>query len=143
MTRAGSTAQPDWTLIYDSDCGFCRWSLAMILNADRRRALRPLALGTAEADRLLSELTPDQRAASWRLVAPDGRRQSAGAAAPTLLRLLPGGRAPAAALARAPKPTDRAYRWVAAHRSTLSRLLTSRAKRRASRKIDKRAAEPR
>jgi predicted DCC family thiol-disulfide oxidoreductase YuxK len=50
------------TVIYDSDCGFCKFSLALLLSWDRprtgrgrrgpgTRALRPLPLGTAEADR--------------------------------------------------------------------------------------------
>jgi predicted DCC family thiol-disulfide oxidoreductase YuxK len=128
-------------VLYDADCGFCRWSLALLLSTDRRRALRPLALGTPEADELLSDLTPEQREASWHLVAPGGRRESAGAAAPSLLRLLPGGRVPAAALAAAPKLTNRAYHWVAAHRSQLSRALPSGAKRRASARIEQRAAD--
>jgi predicted DCC family thiol-disulfide oxidoreductase YuxK len=119
-------------VLYDPDCGFCRWSLALLLRADRRRRLRPLALGTEQADRLLADLQPEQRAASWHLVWPDGRRQSAGAAVPGVLELLPGGAGPAAVLARFPEQTERGYRWVADHRSTLSRLLPSGAKRRAT-----------
>ena len=91
-----------WTVLYDRDCGFCRWSLAQLLALDRRRRLRPVALGTPEADALLADLTPEQRAASWHLVSPDGRRWSAGAAAPPLLRLLPGGRLPAAVACAGP-----------------------------------------
>jgi len=34
-----------WILIYDRDCGFCRWSLAQVLARDPERRLRPLALG--------------------------------------------------------------------------------------------------
>ena len=41
---------PSTTLIYDSDCGFCRWLLAKVLAWDRRGALRPVALETEEAD---------------------------------------------------------------------------------------------
>lgn len=141
MDPPDSPTPPPWTVLYDADCGFCRWSLALLLSTDRRRALRPLALGTPEADELLSDLTPEQREASWHLVAPGGRRESAGAAAPSLLRLLPGGRVPAAALAAAPKLTNRAYHWVAAHRSQLSRALPSGAKRRASARIEQRAAD--
>jgi len=141
MDPPDSPTPPSWTVLYDADCGFCRWSLALLLRTDRRRLLRPLALGTPQADELLSELTPDQRAASWHLVAPGGQRQSAGAAAPTLLGLLPGGRLPAAVLAAAPKLTNRAYYWVAAHRSQLSRLVPSGAKRRASARIERRAAD--
>jgi predicted DCC family thiol-disulfide oxidoreductase YuxK len=130
-----STPDPRWVVIYDSDCGFCRTALALILRADAARALRPLALGTEEADRLLADLTTDQREASWHLVSPDGHRESAGAAGPPLLRLLPGGRTPAALLAGAPTFTQRAYEWVADHRSTLSRWLPSTAKRRATQLI--------
>ena len=128
-----------WIVIYDSDCGFCRTALALVLRADRQRALRPLALGTEEADALLADLTPQQRDASWHLVSPDGRRESAGAAGPSLLAVLPGGKAPAAVLARVPGPTQRTYEWVAEHRSVLSRLLPSGAKQRATRTISRRA----
>jgi len=124
-----------WAVLYDRDCGFCRWSLAQLLALDRHRRLRPIPLETPEADALLSGLTPDQRAGSWHLVSPDGRRWSAGAAAPPLLRLLPGGRAPAGLLATAPRATERVYRWIADHRSTLSRLIPARAKRRADARI--------
>ena len=55
-------------MIYDADCGFCKWSLALLLSLDRRGELRPLALGTAEADRLLADLTVAERNASWHLV---------------------------------------------------------------------------
>ena len=129
-----------WTVIYDADCGLCRTALALILRVDAARALRPLALGTAEADRLLADLSPPQRAASWHLVDPTGHRESAGAAAAPLLRLLPAGRGPAALLDRFPRTTERAYAWVAAHRSLLGRLIPGDAKRRATRRIDARTA---
>ena len=93
-----------------------------MLVLDRARRLRPVALGTPEADALLADVAPDERAASWHLVSPAGERTSAGAAAPPLLRLLPGGRVPAALLERMPGLTDRAYRWVAGHRSWLGRF---------------------
>jgi predicted DCC family thiol-disulfide oxidoreductase YuxK len=128
----------EWILLYDADCGFCRWSLGWVLAADRGRAVRPVKLGSAEADELLLDLTEDERMASWHLVAPDGRRWSAGYAAPPLLRLLPAGRAPAAALAAAPEVTDRIYRWVADHRSAFSRAIPARAKRWADGLIERR-----
>jgi predicted DCC family thiol-disulfide oxidoreductase YuxK len=128
-----------WTVLYDRDCGFCRWSLAQLLALDRKRRLAPVALGTAEADALLADLDPGQRAASWHLISPRGWRWSAGAAAPPLLRLLPGGRGPAALLQAAPKLSERAYRWVADHRSTLGRAIPDRAKKRASARIDSHA----
>jgi len=125
----------NWTVLYDADCGFCRWALARVLALDRDRRLRPVALGSAEADELLADMATEQRLASWHLVSPDGARTSGGAAAPPLLILLRGGKLPAAALARAPRLTERAYRWVAEHRSQLSRLVPGSAKQRADARI--------
>jgi predicted DCC family thiol-disulfide oxidoreductase YuxK len=125
----------EWILLYDPDCGFCRWSLGWVLAADRARRVRPVKLGSPEGDELLADLSPEERMASWHLVAPDGRRWSAGYAAPPLLRLLPAGRAPATVLAAAPEATDRVYRWVADHRSTFSKLIPERGKRRADARI--------
>jgi predicted DCC family thiol-disulfide oxidoreductase YuxK len=135
MTASRPGDRGRWSVIYDPDCGFCRWSLARLLALDRAYQLRPVALGSPEADELLADLPPLQRAASWHLVSPQHRRTSAGAAAVPLLRLLPGGRVPAGALARMPVLTERAYRWVAEHRSTLSRALPAGAKARATEKI--------
>jgi predicted DCC family thiol-disulfide oxidoreductase YuxK len=60
---------------------------------------------------------------SWHLVAPDGRRYSSGAAAPPLLRLLPGGWPLAALLVAFPGVTDRAYQAVARNRDRFGRLV--------------------
>jgi predicted DCC family thiol-disulfide oxidoreductase YuxK len=139
MTSLEREPQGVWALLYDPDCGFCRWSLSLVLALDRRRRLIPVALGSPAADELLADMAPEARAASWHLVSPDGRRTSAGAAAPPLCRLLPGGSVPAALFASAPALTERAYRWVADHRSTLSRAVPSGAKRRASERIARRA----
>jgi len=139
MTSADPPTDPRWRLIYDRDCGFCRTALGLILRADRGCRLRPLALGTGEADDLLADLTPDRREASWHLVSPEGHRESAGAAGPPLLRLLPGGQAPAAVLARFPDLTERAYEWVAEHRSTFSHALPDSAKERATKLIETRS----
>jgi len=129
-----------WVVLYDPDCGFCRWSLAQVLARDRDRRLRTVALGSREANALLHDLPPAERAASFHLVDPDGRRLSAGAAAAPLLRLLRGGRLPAALLAAAPGVTERTYRFVADHRSRFSRVVPSRAKARADRVIKRRQA---
>jgi predicted DCC family thiol-disulfide oxidoreductase YuxK len=53
------TEDADWIVLYDADCGFCRWSLARLLALDRERKLRPLAVGTQQADALLADLTPE------------------------------------------------------------------------------------
>lgn len=129
-----------WALVYDRDCGLCRWSVGQVLARDAGHRLRPVALGTAEAEALLADLTPEERAASFHLVEPGGRRLSAGAAAPPLLRLLRGGRAPAAVLAAAPRVTERTYRFVADHRSWFGKLIPAGAKARADRLIERRQA---
>ncbi len=127
-----------WAVLYDADCDFCKVLLSALLRWDRTVRLHPIALQRAEADALLHELAPVERMASWHLVSPGGERRSGGAAVPPLLRLLPGGRLPAAVFARFPRLTDRGYRWVADHRPELSKLVPSRAKQRASEHVHQR-----
>jgi predicted DCC family thiol-disulfide oxidoreductase YuxK len=157
-------------VIYDAECGFCRWSLAVLLSAAERgrpcppdpqvrwarsaapSALRPLPLGTPEAYRLLADLSAEDRAASWHLIldaetpssgeAGVPLRLSAGAALAPALELVPGGRIPAALLARVPRLTERGYRWVATHRGLLGRLVPERARPWADRVIASHEAAP-
>ena len=110
-------------ILYDAECGFCKWSLDLVLRWDRRGRLRPVALQDAEADRLLGEMDPATKMASWHLVTPDGTVHSAGRAVEPLMRLLPGGRPFAAAARAMPGLTDRGYAFVAAHRTPLGKLV--------------------
>jgi predicted DCC family thiol-disulfide oxidoreductase YuxK len=111
------------TILYDRDCGFCRWSLDKILAWDRRHRLRPVAIQSDEGQRLLAAIPEEARLDSWHLVTPGGEVRSAGAAAAPLASALPGGR-PLAALLRAfPRATERAYGWVSSHRDLLARML--------------------
>jgi predicted DCC family thiol-disulfide oxidoreductase YuxK len=128
-----------FVLLYDRDCGFCRWSVAKVLAWDRGRKLRPVALQDSEAEVLLSGMANEGKTASWHLVAPDGVVRSAGPAAPALLRLLPGGRPLGAALARFPRVTERAYRLVADNRSVAGKLISGGARDRADARIAARA----
>src|SRR5829696_9338007 len=130
---------PSVILIYDSDCGFCRWCLGKVLAWDRRRAVRPLALGTDEANRLLRDMPRGEQMSSWHLIDEGGTVNSAGAGFPPLLRLLPGGAPLAALAARLPEPTERAYRAVSGNRGIFGRLVTDGAKRRAEHRIAERA----
>jgi len=110
-------------VLYDRECGFCKWSLNQILHWDRARRLAPVAIQSEEGGRLLAEVDPGQRLDSWHLVTEEGQLYSAGAAAVPLARLLPGGRPLAALFAALPRPTEAAYRLVANHRRELARLL--------------------
>lgn len=151
--------RPEATVIYDADCGFCRWALALLLSVDRGRArgaLRPLPLGTPEADHLLADLSVAERDASWHLVVdppagsgpeqlsfdPGPERLSAGAALAPALGLLPRGRRLALLVACMPHLTERGYRWVADHRGLLGRFVPGRARRWADRVIAARGGPP-
>jgi predicted DCC family thiol-disulfide oxidoreductase YuxK len=121
-------------ILYDPDCGFCRVCVAVVLRWDHRGRLRPVALGTEEADALLPGMPEDERMASWHLV-PAGALHSGGAAFAPVLALLPGGRPLAALTARFPRASALGYRWVADHRSLLGRALPAAARRWADRVI--------
>jgi predicted DCC family thiol-disulfide oxidoreductase YuxK len=127
------------TLIYDSDCGFCRWCLGKVLAWDRRRAVRPVALGTEEANRLLGDMPAAERYSSWHLVEGGGAVRSAGAGFEPLLRLLPGGSPLSALAGRFPSATERAYRTVSGNRGIFGKLVTDGAKRRADQRIAERS----
>jgi predicted DCC family thiol-disulfide oxidoreductase YuxK len=94
-----------------------------------------MALQRFEASHLLADVQPAERMASWHLISPAGALHSGGAAVVQALRLLPGGRMPAVVFARFPRFTERAYRWVAEHRSQLSPLIPTTAKGNASRRV--------
>jgi predicted DCC family thiol-disulfide oxidoreductase YuxK len=116
-----------WIVLYDRDCGFCRWSADRLLRLDRRHELEAIAIQSSEGRGLLSSMTPHDRLASWHLRSPDGRLWSGGQAVPIVLRLVPGGKVLAPTAARFPRTVDRLYRFVARNRSTLGRLVGARA----------------
>lgn len=114
---------PDHALLYDADCGFCKWALGRVLAWDRRGRLRAVAIQSSEGQELLAGVAEPGRLDSWHLVGPGGEVMSAGAAAAPLARLLPGGRPLAFLFTRFPRATDCAYGWVADHRAYLGRVL--------------------
>jgi predicted DCC family thiol-disulfide oxidoreductase YuxK len=113
----------EWAILYDEDCGFCKWSLNKILAWDRQRRLRPVAIQGDEGQTLLAVVPEAERLDSWHLVSPSGDVRSAGAAAEPLARLLPGGRPLARLFATFPRLTERAYRFVADHRDRFARIV--------------------
>jgi predicted DCC family thiol-disulfide oxidoreductase YuxK len=133
---------PAVTVLYDHDCGFCRWSVGRLLAWDRAGRLRPLAIQSAEGRLLLGDLTAEQRLATAHAVDADGRRTSGGDALAPVAAVLPGG-APLAALARrAPALARVGYRAVAGRRSLFGRLVSDAAKARADERIRDRERDP-
>ena len=127
-------------ILYDGDCRFCRAALALLLTWDRERQLRPVAIQSEEGAGLLAEIPEDERLVSAHAVIPGGSGLvSGGAAAGPVLRLLPAGSALADLAERIPGATDRGYRWVAEHRTQLSRLVPGALKDRADMIVGERA----
>jgi predicted DCC family thiol-disulfide oxidoreductase YuxK len=127
VTRAGEPL----LVLYDGHCGFCAWALAWILRWDRARRVRPLTIQGDEGQRLLAGMEPALRLASWHACDERGELSSGSLALPELLARLPGGGPLAALVQRFPGPFAAAYRWVARHRTALSRPIPAASKRRA------------
>lgn len=105
------------TVLYDEDCGFCRWTADKVRSWDRRRNLAFTSIQSDRGGELLRDVPPGERLRSAHVVTAAGRLRSAGAAVAPVLRELPGGR-PLALVAEAfPRTTDRVYRWTAARRT--------------------------
>ena len=126
------------TVLYDEDCGFCRWTLAKVLAWDRSGRLRPQPIQSPEGERLLAGMPEEQRLASWHFVGPDRVLRSGGAAITPLLETLPRGQRLARLAERAPGLLDRVYRWVAGHRTLLGKPVTIGARRRADAAVARR-----
>jgi predicted DCC family thiol-disulfide oxidoreductase YuxK len=115
------------TVLYDEDCGFCRWAADRLRAWDRRDRLAFASIQGAEGTRLLASMDPAARLASWHVADPGGTIRSAGDAVPSVLRRLPGGAPLAAVSAAFPRTTQRLYGWTVRHRARLGRMLGQRA----------------
>jgi predicted DCC family thiol-disulfide oxidoreductase YuxK len=111
------------TLLYDDDCGFCRWFADRIRRWERAGALTFTSIQSGTGQELLRAVPPELRLATMHVVAADGRVWSGGEAARELLRVLPGGSLPAALAGAFPETTDRIYRLAVRHRTTFGRWL--------------------
>jgi predicted DCC family thiol-disulfide oxidoreductase YuxK len=103
-------------VLYDGDCGFCRWSSGRIRRLDRRGALGFGSIQSPRGADLLRVVPSELRLASMHAVTPDGRVWSGGEAVRVILAELPGGAVLSHAAAAFPELTDRLYRFVAANR---------------------------
>jgi predicted DCC family thiol-disulfide oxidoreductase YuxK len=105
-------------VLFDEDCGFCRWAMAWALRLDRRRLLVAVPIQSALGAELLDDLAPSERLSAAHSVQEDGRRSSGGAAAAVVLAAL----APTYALGllarRLPGTTERLYAAVAGRRTS-------------------------
>src|SRR3974377_2184337 len=108
-----------WALVYDHECGVCRVVAALVLVADRRARLMPVALPDPRIPALLAPVPAPARLRSWHLVAPDGRVRSGGDAVPELCRLLPGFGGLGLLGGAAPDTTQRIYAGLPGTRGRL------------------------
>jgi predicted DCC family thiol-disulfide oxidoreductase YuxK len=110
-------------VFYDHDCGFCRWTLGLMLAWDRGHRLWPAPIEGPVGERWLAAMPVAERVASWHIVEAGGVVSSAGRGIPAILEYVPGGGLPARALRLAPGLVERAYWFVAGRRSRFSRLV--------------------
>jgi predicted DCC family thiol-disulfide oxidoreductase YuxK len=112
-------------LLYDADCRLCRFAARVVDRLDRRRSLALLGFDDDAAEPLLEDFPDEERGTSLRLVLPDGRVLSAGAAALGVLDRLPATRplARAASALHAEPAAEALYALVARNRDRLGRLV--------------------
>jgi predicted DCC family thiol-disulfide oxidoreductase YuxK len=110
-------------VFYDHDCGFCRWTLGLMLAWDRGHRLWPAPIEGPVGDRWLAGMPAAERAASWHIVEAGGVVSSAGRGIPAILEYVRGGPGLARLLRLAPAAVERAYWFVAGRRSRISRFV--------------------
>ncbi len=112
-------------LLYDTGCRLCRFAARIVARLDRCGDLALLGLDDASADPLLEDVSEEERGRSIRLVLPDGRMISAGAAALGVLERLPATRMLARSFARlrALPAAEATYAFVARHRAHIGLLV--------------------
>ena len=118
-------------VLYDGDCGFCRWAIAWAIRRDDERVLDVAPIQSDIGERFLSHLAPAERLESAHVVDGDGHVHSGGRAAHELLSALPSTRLLARLTGLSPRVTDGVYAFVARHRTGFSRLVPAGAKRKA------------
>lgn len=125
-SRTSSSDSPEraW-LLYDADCGLCKFVVARVLELDRARRLRPVALQDPRAAGLLPGLDAEERLRSFHLVDSSGAVHSAGDGLAELVPLL----------RRFPRLSSRLYWLVAGNRDRLGKLIPGFARRQADRRI--------
>ncbi|MGH7753201.1 MAG: thiol-disulfide oxidoreductase DCC family protein [Gemmatimonadales bacterium] len=119
LTALAPPSRP--VLIYDGECAFCRRWVERIRRWDRRHAIDAVPFQDAARVARFGIPKADLHAA-MHLVLPDGRAFAGGAAAPEILKLLPGKRwlAWGFGVPGVLWVATRLYRWIAKRRHRLS-----------------------
>jgi len=125
-------------VLYDSDCGFCRWSVAWLLRFDDSHALVPVAIQSDRGQRLLVSVPEHLRLESAHAVDAEGTVFSGGDAAPVIATKLRGGQAAAPLLTLSPALTRAAYRAVATNRQSVGKLVPASSRARADQLLESR-----
>ncbi|HEX8648591.1 MAG TPA: DCC1-like thiol-disulfide oxidoreductase family protein [Thermoleophilaceae bacterium] len=131
-------ADDNATVLYDRDCGFCRWTLAQILRFDRDRRLRPVPIQSDEGQRMLAGMPEARRLESWHLVTADGEVRSAEKGFPGLFSRLTAGAPIARLTSLLQGPSGAGYRLLVANRTRLGRRIGQRRRDEATRFLDER-----
>lgn len=118
-------------VLYDADCGFCRWAMAWAVRRDHRHVLVTAPIQSPLGSELLVDVLPGDRLRSAHVVWDDGRRRSGGAAAADVLSVLPSTRVLGRLAHSLPRATAWLYGVVAARRQSFGRLVGREARRRA------------
>ncbi len=134
MTTDGRSA-PALLVFYDRQCGYCRWSVAQLLRADRDQRLRLIAIQSDEGQRLLAAIPAARRLDSAHLIDGDGRLLSGGAAVAPLAGALPPLAAAAPLLRALERPVNALYRLIASQRQQVGRFVSGGAQAKADQAI--------
>ena len=118
-------------VLYDADCGFCRWTVAWTVRRDHHHVLVTVPIQSPLGSELLADIVPSERLRSAHVVHDDGCRRSGGAAAADVLSVLPSTRILGQLARSLPRTTDLLYSVVAARRKSFGRLVGKKARRRA------------
>jgi predicted DCC family thiol-disulfide oxidoreductase YuxK len=111
-------------ILYDADCGFCRWSVAKLLQLDSDKTLQPLTIQSSEGQALLAQIPEAERLASAHCVDAAGKVTSGGDAFAVVAERIPGLRLTAGPARAVPGLIRGGYRLVADNRSLASRWMT-------------------
>jgi predicted DCC family thiol-disulfide oxidoreductase YuxK len=128
-------------VFYDHDCGFCRWTLGLMLAWDRGHRLWPAPIQSSVGERWLAGMPMEARLASWHIVEEGGRVSSAGGGIFEILSYVPGGGAVGLPLRAVPGMVERGYWFVAGRRSRISRFVPRAWVRAASARVAARGRE--